>query len=181
MDSIEQGLRAGVMALVGLECWGAVAGDGTAFSLDFGRKFPKDRPTRNEHLTQVVRENEAEFSLFARGTPWRVQTATRVLAGWMDEGANAKDDPCQAALDRLVGSRVARTELTTPAHDLTVEFDNGLTLIVFADGSPQSDDNDYVLFTRHWAYAVGWRGLVHVERHLLDVDLHDQSDPPRGF
>jgi hypothetical protein len=179
MDEIERGMRDGVRALIGLECWGAVAGDGTALSLDFGRKFPKDRPTPNFHLPPVVRENEPEFSLFMRGTPWRVQTATGVVVGWMDD--DPKDGPIDRTLERLVGSRVVRADLTAPAFDLMLEFDNGLTLAIFADGSPRSDDDDYVLFTRHWAYGVGRGGVIDMERRWLDVDLRDQINPSTGF
>lgn len=162
-----------VNMLIGLKCWGAVGGVGTAFALDFGQKFLRDRPIPNKHLSHVVRENEPEFSLYVHGTPWRIQTETEVIAGWLDEGDSVDDDPSQAALDRLLGSRVVRADLTAPAHDLVLTFDNGLTLSVFPDGSPHSDHDDYVLFTRHCWYAVGWGGLISVERRLLDVDLRD--------
>jgi hypothetical protein len=169
----EQGLREAVRALVGLECWGCVAGTGTGsmFTLELGEKFPRDRPVQNPHLAAVVREHEAEFCLFVKDTPWRVQSVTEVVATWLD--ANAKDGPMVAALDRLAGARVVAAELDEPARDLKLSFDNGLTLVVFPDGSPSESENDddYTLFTRHWSFSVRDGGRVEVEKHLLDVDL----------
>jgi hypothetical protein len=174
MEERLQGLRDGVQALVGLECWGAVAGLGTAarFALDFGRKFPRSRPVSNESLTRVVRENESEYSLFVQNAPWRAQSTTAVVASWVDDNAN--DGPQVGALNRLVGARVLRASLLAPAQDLSLEFDNGLALVVFADGTPRSDEDDYILFTRHHAYSVSRGGQVQVEERLLDVDFHDQ-------
>ena len=91
-----------------------------------------------------------------------------------------KGGPIDQTLERLVGSRVVRADLAAPAFDLMLEFDNGLTRAIFADGPAQSDD-DYVLFTRHWAYGVSRGGVIDVERRLLDVDLDDQIDLSTGF
>lgn len=173
----EQTLGEAVTRLVGLECWGAAAGEGTAarFSLQLGQKFLLDRPIPNELLTQVVRENEAEFSLFVQDRPWRVQTADAVVASWVDDNAN--DGPMVAALDRLVGARVVQAELFPPALDLRLTFDNGLSLVVFADSSPRLDDyydDDYIVFTRHRSIAVGRGGQVKSEKRLLDVDLREE-------
>jgi hypothetical protein len=122
-----------------------------------------------------VRDYESELSLFVQNVPWRIQTADAVVASWVDDNAN--DGPLVAALDRLIGARVIRTELSAPAFDLVLDFDNGLTLVVFADGTPRTDDDDYILFTRHHSYTVGMGGQIDAEKRLLDVDLHDQPTP----
>jgi len=62
------------------------------------------------------------------------------------------------------------------AHDLLLGFDNGLTLVVFADGTPRLDEDDYVLFTRYRTYSVARGGQVEVSERLLGVDLHDRPD-----
>jgi hypothetical protein len=150
-----------------------VAGKGThsRFTLDFGARFPRDRPLKNELLTQVVRENKAEFCLFVQSTPWRVQSAETVVATWQDDEAN--DGPMVAALDRLVGATVVAAQVAPPAWDLTLTFDNGLTLVVFADGTPRRDFDDYDLATRTTIFTVGMGGRIRTERRLLDVDFHD--------
>ena len=95
----------------------------------------------------------------------------RALNRWLDDDAN--DGPMVAALDRLVGATVVAAQLTPPAWDLSLTFDNGLTLIVFAYGTPRRDADDYSLGTRSLTLIVGMGGRMRTEQRLLDVDFHD--------
>ena len=165
-----QRLAEAVGELVGEECWGVAAGEGTGtrFTLDLGAKFRLDRPIPNELLAPDVREYEAAYVLFVEGCPWRVQTATEVVGSWDDDNAN--DGPMVAALERLIGARVVAAEVEPPAWDLTVSFDHGLRLVVFADGTPRTEYDDYSFATPDVTYIVGKGGRVEAEDRILDQD-----------
>jgi hypothetical protein len=171
MDELLQKLQNAVDALVGLECGKVIIGRGTGISLDFGSKFPMKKPLRSRRTGEVIEDNEFEFGLFAVGTPWRVRTSTEVFASWTDDGE--ADPDIAGELRRVIGTRVIRAELGTPAPDLAIEFENGVILEVFADGTPRSDDDDFdfVFFTRYESISAGWGGRIELERRWLDVDL----------
>jgi hypothetical protein len=174
-STIAERFQAGVADLVGKDCWGVAAGAGTysRIALDFGARFPRDRLTPNEFLTKVVRDNEAEFWLFVWTTPWRIQSRDTVIATWQDQDNKSNDGPMLDALDSLIGATVVAAHVSPPAWDITLTFDNDLTLSVFTDGSPRHDYDDYSFATRHTVFTVSVGGWLEVERRLLDVDFHD--------
>ena len=51
------------------------------------------------------------------------------------------------ALSQLVGKTVVQVETKPPAFDLTIQWSNGLSLVVFGDSTPDRDDAWFIIGT----------------------------------
>lgn len=146
--------------IVGLECWGIIAGSGTGsnINMQFGRKIPRAKPLKNPSLTNEQREFDSEFSVFVECV-WRLDSETEIVCGAWDN--NRENGLMIIGLHQLVGSVVSSVQILKPAFDLIVSFSNGLALKVFCDNVSPIDANDnYSLFTPDLYYTVGTRSVL---------------------
>jgi hypothetical protein len=149
--------------LVGKPCWSVVAGAGTGsrVALDFGRKFQRDVPCPNPHLTADQQNYDSEISLFIE-CAWRLDTSTEVLCSSSETDSN--DGPMVSGLNSLVDHEVESIDVVPPAFDLVVRFAGGLSLKIFCDQTNLDDGWDnYSLHLRDRIFIVGPRGRITTE------------------
>jgi hypothetical protein len=130
-------------SLQDLECWGIVAGEGTGsrVALDFGQRIPRARPLKNPTLPEIHRQYKGEFGIFVQNCAWRLDSGITVCTS---KSPNTSDGEMVRGLQNLVGRRVVSVLVTSPAHDLVIEFSDGIKLSLFCDCFDQErDGNNY--------------------------------------
>lgn len=104
--------------LVGREVWGPRLGVGSFITLELG-----------ERQTRTVRGRETthgEWHLWVYCSAWRIDGEEDVVVASEDAREEIPD-----RLERLDGRRVSGVSVAAPSLELTVAFDDGLTLRVF--------------------------------------------------
>lgn len=117
-------------ALVGKECWAAVAGNGTGsmVSFEFGEKIRRKRALSSPTLSPEVREFNSEFTVFVRGgAQWVLKRAKgdESLICSNDSGNEAGGEML-SGLSLLIGKKVSSTERSEDFMELALNFDNSL-------------------------------------------------------
>jgi len=150
--------------LLGEECWGIVAGEGTGsvISIAFGSKIARKKPINNPHLTADQRQNKSEFDLMV-SCAWRLNSDKEIVCSSTD--LNDNDGPMVNGLKTLVGHKIKYIDITYPAYDLKLGFDNTLTLYVFCNETNTSDEYDnYVLYFKDSSFTVGTKSVLTYEK-----------------
>lgn len=153
--------------IIGLECWGVVAGSGTGSIVDIqlGGRVRLHKRLRNSKLTDEQREFEPEFSIFIECV-WRLDSESTIICGAWDD--NREGGEMIVGLRQIVGSVISSVQLSIPAFDVLVGFSNGLTLKVFCDRINLTDaDDNYSLFTPSMCYTVGTRSALRREQRKV--------------
>jgi hypothetical protein len=165
-DSKEQSktyLKSKLLELNGKECWGMAAGSGTGsvIELFIGKKIPLKEPVDNLNLSDDVRNNDAEFSLFIQCV-WRLDSTKKVICGaWDDNSCKGK---MLKGLKLLVNPKILCVNVSEPAFDLGIEFSNGLSLKVFCDQTNEKDKLDnYSLITLSKTIIVESDSVIRIE------------------
>lgn len=155
----EAELRHDLSALCGLPCLGVVAeaSVSTAVTLHLGRALHLREPLTDERLPEFLRAHEGEYLLFV-ACAWRLDTATAVVCG--SQHGDTVTPETIAGLARLTGAIVVDVRTTGPAHDLALEFEDGLTFRVFCDRAQAGDAANYSLFTQTTCYQVAAAGAL---------------------
>jgi hypothetical protein len=147
----EKAFEAELSKIVGLTCWGAIAGKGTGsmVTLDYGRKIPIVPPLRNDRLSKVLREYHGEYCIFIEGCAWRLESKRTILCGWGDDA-----DKIGECVQCLVGCRLSAASVTNWALDLNLSFSNDYVLRLFCDQTAGTLDNYSLRSPSGW-YSVG--------------------------
>ncbi|MFN7134335.1 MAG: hypothetical protein ACK4N5_19810 [Myxococcales bacterium] len=153
--------------LVGKPCWSVIAGEhtGSMASLDFGRRVPRATPVRNRHLTRAQRQYEGEFDLFIEACAWRLQRERSIVCTSMSDNAN--DGPLVLGLEELLDRKVVSVSVEYPGYDLTLAFEESLTLLLFCDAAPEDDSDNYSFFAPGMAWAVGPGSVIRKAKRAL--------------
>ena len=141
-------------------CWSVIAGNGSGsvICLDFGRKLPRIKPLKNPTLTEEQRNYEGEYSLYIE-CAWRLQTKKQVLCSSTSSNMTGQD--MLNGLSQLIGGQVVKVAVRALGGDLTIHFDNGLILLVFADQGNEADDIDnYTYYSTEWVITNGSRSHI---------------------
>ena len=118
-------------------------------------------PVSNPSLSPEVREHDPEYSMFIECV-WRLDSRDRIVCGAWD--SNKNDGPMLAGLGEIVNHAVRVLTIDPPAMDLTMVFDNDLSLRAFCDQINVDDAVDnYSFFTPSAVFTVGTRSLIRVE------------------
>lgn len=160
-------LSKAISALVGRECWSAVAGAGTGsvVSLQFGEKVRRSQRFTNPYLSPEAQEFDGEYILFIE-CAWRLDSETAVVCSWTDD--NSADGSMLAGLRQLQGQKVTDYKLSTPAQDLDLEFEGGLIIHVFCDQSGTPDADNYAFIDQASIYVVESRGTIAKTRRIRE-------------
>ena len=120
-----------LQSLVSRRCWYVSSGGATApsFMLIVGDKIPRDRELRNRHHPEDYRQNRGTHELLV-WCSWRLQTNNEVLASSDQE--TDENSPLLA----LAGGEIAAVEVSSPAWDIRITFNDGRVLVVFCDHVP---------------------------------------------
>lgn len=159
-------LRDNLAKLRDKECWGFAAGKGTGSHvvLSIGEKIPLAQPVDNHNLSENVRNNGAEFSLFIECV-WRLDSIDEVICGAWDD--NSKNEKMLEGLGLLINSKIVSIDISEPSLDLEIEFSNKLILKIFCDQTNEKDNFDnYSLITALECLTVGCKSKIMIE-HLL--------------
>ena len=142
--------------LEGQECWGIIAGAGAGSMIDLmiGRKIPRESPLPNDKLSRELRENDAEFCACLFYCSWRLYSAEGIICSAM-WSSNVAGGPMLEGLSRITNQRIKSIDMTPDTCDLTIRFENGLTLDVFNDYPSQTDDtSSFWIDTPDASYGV---------------------------
>ena len=136
MQNPEDVLRL-VGQLVGLPCTRVENPRGSILSIDLGDLGSRpgdtvsDRPHGWRHLTVLA--------------PWRIESNAAVLCDWnVEGGASGRIVELAAS---LVGKGIVAAATSPPGWDLRLDFDGGITLVVFGDATVDRDDAWFILGT----------------------------------
>jgi len=131
--------------LVGKECWGFVAGQGTGsiLALNFGKKILREKPVDNPHLSEDCRNFDPEFS-FLIYSPWRLNNSTEILsASYYD---NSNDGAMINGLNKVLNKSVESISCESPCNDLSIEFEDNTVLKIFACDIGFDEDSSFYNF-----------------------------------
>lgn len=149
--------------LIGEKCWSTIAGKGTGsnVSIDIGRKILRKQSIKNDYLSEDQKKYVGEFSLYVTCS-WRLDSIDSVICSSKD--SNEQNGPMVCGLKRLIGRKIIKVDVITPALDLVLCFDGSLCLRVFCDETDPDDEFDnYSIFTPHNIYTVKNRSILLVE------------------
>ena len=155
----EAEFRHELSALCGLPCLGATteASCGTLVTLHLGRAFHLKEPLIDEHIPEFLRAHEGEILLHV-GCAWRLDAPTEIICGPVHKAHDAPGTI--AGLARLAGATLVDVRATGPAHDLELEFTDGLVFRVFCDRIQSDGDDNYSLPTQTTSYLIGPAGKL---------------------
>jgi hypothetical protein len=140
-------LENAMLAFRGKKCWSVIAGEGTGslITLAFGLKQRRMKILKNQYLTNEQQNFDGEFELYVE-CAWRLETMTSVIC--TSTSSNRRGDTMMKEIDQLVGQTVVEVGLTYPAADIKIDFDSGLSLVIFADQANEVDEYcNYVVST----------------------------------
>lgn len=155
-----------LLNIVGTPCWSIIAGEGSGslITLAFGDKRQKTKRLSNPKLTDAQRNFDSEFEIYIE-CAWRIQSELGVIC--TSTSSNCAGSTMMNALDAFIGRKVLDVKLMYPAGDITIDFDNGTSLVVFADQSNEVDNYcNYVISTNAQIIENGPRSLVSVRTRV---------------
>jgi hypothetical protein len=128
-------IKKSIAGIVNMRCTQSRNPIGSTLVLDFGpvalprSPVPGEKPRGERRLTVY--------------SPWRVQSDQEIVFDWnVDGGAGGR---LPALVGALENANVRRVETRPPGWDLEVDFDNGLTLVVFGDVEDERDVAWFIL------------------------------------
>ena len=130
--------------LEGQRCEGADNPYGSIIRFDIGPLGrPPDEPEATPHGWRHLTIQ----------SPWRLETANRVLGDWNTPGW--PDHAISELIARLVGKVVLKAEASGPGWDLVLTWSDGTKLRVFSDSDEDGDDAWFILGTDGLELAAG--------------------------
>jgi hypothetical protein len=135
--------------LVGLPCWGVVAGvgNGSMATLHVGQRIARQPPLKNPNLPEELRMFNGEFCIFVKGCAWRLENGSRIVCG----STNPEAEIGLKLTPGLTGALITEAQLCNWAGDLNVTFSNQYVLRLFCDQTgEQAIDNYAVRFPSGW-------------------------------
>ncbi len=149
----------------GQKCWSVIGGggSGSVISLRFGKKIRSVRPLRNPTLTEEERLFEGERTLLVY-CDWRLQSADRIIS----TSQNVVGDEIDlGAIQEIKNKVVSHIGFTSPTHDLRLDFESDLSLMIFCDlATGNEQDSNFVMFNVDSAVAVTPRGELVIEKRI---------------
>jgi hypothetical protein len=156
-------------ALQGKRCWYVSTGGcvGHSFELALGEKVRRESPISNEKHPEDFRLFEGETNLLVWSS-WRLEDCQRPLTSSDDASSGWENH-----LNHLLGAEIVAAEVRLPALDLTLRFDNGLSLQVFCDHvGDASFDGNWEISTADQIWAVGLGSKIEIEARIKEGVPH---------
>jgi hypothetical protein len=147
-------------------CWSVVAGAGTGslVSLDFGEKIIRTKPLKNPALSDEQRNYFGENVLYIE-CAWRLQTRSEVICS--STSGNLENQSMVDGLRQIIGAHVVKVRAQLPGGDMEIIFDNGISLLIFADQSNEVEKIDnYTFYSPNFIITNGPKSLITKTRIL---------------
>jgi hypothetical protein len=155
-----QALEVTLNNLIGQPCWSVLVPDGleNGLSLSLGERIKRGIPLDAPSLTAEQRQYIGAYELTIADCTWRLDAPEVIVTSWSDETAIQRE-----RLSYLLDQTVSNWEITWPGLDLTLHFDNSLSLRLFCDQTdPDESGENYTLLTPTLLFNVGVRSQLHV-------------------
>ena len=151
--------------LLGKECWGIVGGVGTGsvISLSIGKKIEKTVPSKNPHLSEIVRRYNSEYSIMI-SCPWRIESKTKILCG--SHHRNESDGPYSKSFMQIIGKTISNIRCESPAYDLKLVFGNELSLIIHCSSIGMDEEECYSFGTPLGWFTVQLDGVLDFDKRI---------------
>ncbi|MBU0558702.1 MAG: hypothetical protein KKD86_13075 [Bacteroidetes bacterium] len=160
-DKIEE-LKSAINDIIDKKCWAVSAGEGTGsvVGLYIGDKFLRKNELKNDKLEPILRKYDSELSLLI-SCAWRLDTLDEVLCSSTDSNENAGN--MITNLLKLQDLEISSANITTPALDLKITFENNMTLHVFCNETNFEDDlPNYTFYTMGKNYLVDTKSRLEI-------------------
>ncbi|HLG77672.1 MAG TPA: hypothetical protein VKX46_14740 [Ktedonobacteraceae bacterium] len=135
-------IQAKLQGILGQRAWGVARGQGSFVTMEFEQPVPPAQPNARSH---------GEWHLWLYGCAWRLEQAEHVIVASEDDLAKI-----ETAIRRLEGHVLQAFELTTPAPDAVITFDDAMVLRLFAVSTEGMDS--WLLYTPDKVITVGPAG-----------------------
>ena len=152
--------------LLGLRCWGVVAGRGTGsiFGVDFGKMIQRKKPITNRHLSDVQRSYRGEYNLFVECS-WRLMDNISIVCS-----SKSNREAMYSGLQMMVNQKVKASSANPITGDLVIQFEKLLTLNIFCDETNVEENSDnYTIGTPELNFIVGCGSQVRFEPRDLSL------------
>ncbi len=140
--------------VVGKPCWGVAAGGcaGSMFSLEFGKKIPREKAVDNSMLEEDVRLYRGEYHLLVQCSHWVLLS---LADGTTKIVTDSKDDrsvtgPMVMGLESLKGLSIEAAEFDPLTRDLEIVF-TGKVVLCVSGGYPKESYGYTVFFPQGYA------------------------------
>jgi len=162
--------------LVGKPCWGIVAGDGTGSTVELflGNKLPRKRVSANKTLDQEIRENDPEFNIFIQCS-WRLVSESGIIcsSSWSSQ---VNGLALEVGLAQLKSLKVVSVDLNSKTLDLSITFENQITMSIFNDYVGEGDEDDsYWINSPEACFSVNGTNVSITNRGTDDRDRINQT------
>jgi hypothetical protein len=128
-------LRELTSGVIGETCWRASLSYGDELTLHIGARIPYSQKS-------MFGQEKGAWILGTRGTAWRLDSPTEILAG-------SKDDPeiLRQKIQAIENTKITVLETSYPELALTVIFNNKFKLMLFPKAEEDSDLPFWEMFT----------------------------------
>ncbi len=127
--------------------------------LGFGALIERKPPLTNLYVNEEARLFDTEFVIHILHGAWRLQTDVSVICS--STSSNHEGGRMVDGLNQLIGQHISDVQLSLPAHDLGLTFENGMTLLIFCDQANEVDEFDN--------YTCLINGEYFAVNHVYDV------------
>jgi hypothetical protein len=150
----EKRLSISLRALLGVECWGWMAGSGTGSmaTIHFGRKIKRSKPVESKSLRDALKFYTGEYCLYLEECEWKIIADSVVLGS--SASSNNREGKMLRALESLVGRRVTDLEFETDSKDFVLHFDGGCRMKIFCHTHSEETFDNYSFFVSDKIYTV---------------------------
>ncbi|WOT03957.1 hypothetical protein [Shewanella youngdeokensis] len=155
-------LNSELQNLIGKEVWGIVGGkgSGSVISLKIGEKTKSKTPSKNKHLSKLVRNYDSEFTIMIY-SPWRIENQDNVICG--SHHNNDENGPYQIAFNMLLNNSIKNIHISKPGLDLTIEFNNGYSLKIFCALIGMDENDCYSIESPKGWFIVKFDGGIELD------------------
>lgn len=127
-------------------------------TLHLGSRIARDIPLRGKSSGTALQHFEGEYRLSIRECAWRLDGQTQALCSWREPSAIIEQ-----MLGHLTGMQVTAATITSPILDLTIAFEENLTLRLFCDQVGGEAGSNYAIRTPNGQFRVGPNGRLAID------------------
>jgi hypothetical protein len=135
--------------LIGLRCWGVVAGlgNGSMVTFHLGGRIARNPALANYHLSDELREYRGEYCIFVKGCAWNLNVGSRTVCRSTDPERKIGAE----LTGRLTGATITRSAAEESTANLDVEFgEHGFLHLSCQQASENGIDNYAIRFPFGW-------------------------------